>query len=379
MSRQHPHFPPAHSPVYSNIAYLLLSYALESITGRDLATIVKTQIFEPLGMSRSSYDTPIEPGGVVPVAGDKDPASDDILWTAASLPAMDHPGGANYMSTGDLVRAGRAILQSTLLPPGQTRRWLQPTMLTGDPTSHIGAPWEIRCERAPNNRIYEYYTKAGDVGAYASMLVLSPQHQVGWTVLAASGCGGHEEAAEARTALTNAFQTFFVDAIEEQAKIEAEWNFNGTYVDRALESSVTIEAGYDGHMGLAALDLMFRGKPFDCLAPLDGLPEQRKADITLLYPSTLKTLRKKKSDDRSVGLAGEPGYYESRLGFRAVFWAAGDSGTLAEDPSMTVWGTVGHVKYGQRTLDDWVFEMDEDGRAVALHLRALRVKLQRGG
>lgn len=44
---------------------------------------------------------------------------------------------------------------------------------------------------------------------------------------------------------------------------------------------------------------------------------------------------------------------------------------------MVAWGTVGHVKYGQKTLDDWVFEMGEDGQAVALHLRALRVKLQR--
>lgn len=253
-SRQHPHFPPAHSPVYSNIAYLLLSYALESITGQDLATIIQNRIFAPLGMVHSSYETPI-PGGVVPM--DKDPASDAIMWTATSHPTMDHPGGANYMSTGDLVRASQAILQSTLLPPSQTRRWLQPTMLTGDPTSHIGAPWEIRCERRPNNRLYEYCTKAGDIGAYDSMLVLSLQHKVGWTVLAAWSSG---KAGQVRAGLTNAFQRFFMDAIEEQAKTEAGQNLNGEYIDEASHSSVKIEAGYDGHMGLAALDLTFRGE-----------------------------------------------------------------------------------------------------------------------
>lgn len=361
LARQHPHFPPAHSPVYSNIAYLLIAYALESITGQDLPTIIATKIFEPLGMAHSSYETPI-PGGVVP-ADKEGPASNAIMWAAESLPAMDHPGGANYMSTGDLVRAGQAILQSTLLSPSRTRRWLTPTMLTGDPTSHVGTPWEIFCRRAPNGRIYEYYTKAGDIGAYDSTLVLSPQHGVGWTVLAAGGTG---KAGKIQTALTNAFQTFFIEAIEEQARVEAAQNFDGTYVDEASNSSVTIVAGHEGHMGLAALDWTFQGKPFDALAPV-GLSEDHKAKPTLLYPSTLKTLRKK---------ADGSGEYESRLGFRAIFWAADERGAL-EDPSMAAWGTVGHVKYGQRTLDDWVFEMGEDGLAVALHLRALRVKLQR--
>lgn len=362
LSKRGPHFPPAQSPVYSNIAFLILAYALESITGQDLATTIETRIFQPLGMSHSSYETPI-PGGVVP--NDKDPGSEDVMWTARSHPAMDHPGGSNYMSTGDMVRAGQAILQSTLLSPAQTRRWLKPIMLTGYPTCHVGAPWEIRCERRPNNRIYEYYTKGGDIGAYDSSLVLSPQHEVGWVVFAANSSG---KAPKIAAKLTDAFSQFFIDAIEEQAKIEAGQNFDGTYVDETSNSSVRIVAGHEGRLGLAVLDLTFRGKPFDLLAPV-GLGEDHKPKYTLLYPSTLKTLRK-----RSDG----SGEYESRLGFRAIFWAPNKPGPL-EDPSMAAWGTIGHVKYGQRALDDWVFDLGEDGRAVALDLRALRVKLKRKG
>lgn len=313
-------------------------------------------------MSHSSYETPIS-GGVVP--GDKDPGSEEVMWTAASLPSMDHPGGANYMSTGDLVRAGQAILQSTLLSPSRTRRWLKPTMFTGDLSSHVGMPWEIRCMQAPNNRIYEYYCKAGDIGAYDSCLVLSPQLEVGWVVQAAGSTG---KAGKICQALTDAFQVFFVDAVEEQAKIEAGRRFNGTYVDEESNSSVQIVAGYDGHMGLAALDVAIRGsaKPFDPLGIID-LPEDRKGQVVLLYPSMLKTLSKRPNGN---------GDYESRLGFRAIFWARTESGTL-EDRSMAAWGTVGHIKYGQRCLDDWVFELGEDGHAVALHLRAWRVKLRK--
>lgn len=359
-------------------------------------------------MTHSTYETPPPTSsgvGVVPVSTHQaDPSSPAIMWTADSLPAMDHPGGANYMSTADLVRAGQAILQSTLLAPAQTRRWLAPTMLTGDPTSHVGAPWEIFCRSsAVNGRTYEYYTKAGDVGAYDSTLVLSPQHGVGWTVLAAGAPTPNGQAGQAgrvQQALTNAFHTFFLEAaVEAQARQEAAHNFDGYYVNgddddeeeeeeaashgngKHGKSAVTIVAGYQGHPGLAALDLTFRGRPFDALAPVVGLPAHHRARPTLLYPSTLKTVRQKTD--------GSGEHYESRLGFRAIFWAADNDNdndnddddkrpeTALHDPSMAAWGTVGHVKYGQRTMDDWVFEMGEDGRAVAVQLRALRVRLRR--
>lgn len=49
-----------------------------------------------------------------------------------------------YTSAGDMSSLGRAIIQSTLLQPAVTRRWLKPSVFTSDPKSAVGMPWGIR-------------------------------------------------------------------------------------------------------------------------------------------------------------------------------------------------------------------------------------------
>lgn len=339
---------------------------MESITGKDLPSILASEIFEPLGLSHSSYNTTL-PGGVIPGGS----PSLENGWASDSFPSMDHPGGSLYMSTADLVRAGQAILQSTLVPRSVTRRWLKPVLRTGDVASSVGAPWEIRSLRSCNNRILEYYNKQGDVGAYHTALVLSPQYEVGWVVQVA-GIG--ENASAIRTRLMNAFHTHLMPAVTEQAKIEAGSSFDGQYVDEASNSSVRVVAGYEGHLGLAVLNLTVHGKTFDILGA-QGMPEKYRADTTLLFPSTLQTIRQKTGAVGHGGSTGS-GQYVSRLGFRAVFFSLLDERVLI-DPSMISWATLGSIKHGQRYMDDWVFELNEDGVATALNIRALRLKLRK--
>ncbi|KAH8881930.1 hypothetical protein GQ53DRAFT_847866 [Thozetella sp. PMI_491] len=86
---------------------------------------------------------------------------------------------------------------------------------------------------------------------------------------------------------------------------------------------------------------------------------------TRLFPSSLKTLSRR-------GEGG--GTYASRLGFRMVYLQADEHGVL-NDPYLDAWAVLGGAIYGQRTIENWVFELGEDGKAVAVEARMLRLKL----
>jgi len=49
-------FSPGEKFEYSNAGYYMLGHIIEKVTGRDYASIIKENIFEPLGMANSGYD-----------------------------------------------------------------------------------------------------------------------------------------------------------------------------------------------------------------------------------------------------------------------------------------------------------------------------------
>lgn len=318
-------------------------------------------IFKPLGLQYSSYSKAPASGGVIP-GGDPLAAG----WVRDY--GVDSAGGSAYMSTADLVTAGRAILQSALLPPAQTRRWLKPRMQTGYSGAAVGAPWEITFLELPNNRSADFYIKDGDMDAYHSTLVLSPQHDLGFVVLSA---GTTSTATLIRTVLKMALGEIFVPAVESQAQDEAGIRFNGTYVDEGTNSSVTIAAGHGGHPGLTVQSLISHGVPMIGPGSSPDSPLATQLAIgnhTRLYPTTLKTVSR-----RSSGC----GSYEARLGFRAGFQTQFISGTL-QDPCILNWANLDGMTYGREAFDDWVFDLsEEDGKASAVNVRLLRLKLKR--
>ncbi|KAH8889003.1 beta-lactamase/transpeptidase-like protein [Thozetella sp. PMI_491] len=355
--KQHPLYPTASSPAYSNVAFTLLGYAQEAIMGKGLNDTVTTNIFKPLGMENSSFQaTPIS-GGVIP--GNN---ASEVGWDTDL--GQNSPSGSVYSSAADMIKAGQAILQSTLLSPSQTRRWFKPLVQTGYLSTAVGAPWEIRYLEFPNNRMVQLLTKEGDLGTYHAALILSPEHGLGWVVLTAGTPTAN--ASSIRTALTNAFGDIFLPAAQNQTGVEAGPRFAGEYVDTTTNSSVTILAGDNGRPGLGVPSLISRGVeligPASPLIQVYGAGQQGR-----LYPSQLRTVSR-----RSDG----QGSYESRLGFRATFFNETQPGAV-QDPCIMAWTALGAPVYGQRSLDDWVFEMQEDGIATALEVRMLRIKLAR--
>lgn len=67
--QSHPIVPTSSTPIYSNAAYQVLAYALEAMTGQDYQYLLKKNLLEPLGLTRTFYNTPDISLGVIPSSG----------------------------------------------------------------------------------------------------------------------------------------------------------------------------------------------------------------------------------------------------------------------------------------------------------------------
>lgn len=96
---------------YSTYGWVLVSAAVEAVAGVPFADFMRTRVFEPLGMTRTSTDAPKE---AVP-----DRATsyfrgnlDNTITTAVDYSCF--AGGGAFLSTpSDLVRFGAAVMNST--------------------------------------------------------------------------------------------------------------------------------------------------------------------------------------------------------------------------------------------------------------------------
>lgn len=58
--------PTSYTPIYSNAAIQILSYALEAITNKTYDALLQEYLFEPLGLNDSYYDVPADDVGIIP-------------------------------------------------------------------------------------------------------------------------------------------------------------------------------------------------------------------------------------------------------------------------------------------------------------------------
>jgi CubicO group peptidase (beta-lactamase class C family) len=62
----HPVFRPHSTPIYSNTAFRILSYALEEIIGDSFDNIIEECVFKPLVLNHSGMHKPADNSGVIP-------------------------------------------------------------------------------------------------------------------------------------------------------------------------------------------------------------------------------------------------------------------------------------------------------------------------
>lgn len=107
-------FAPGESYEYSNTNYILLQLVIENATGRSLGEVLKTRIFDPLGMT----ETRLEDSGIDPelVRGyddwDGDGRIEDVTDINDSLGLGD---GGIVSTAADLETFARALFESDLL------------------------------------------------------------------------------------------------------------------------------------------------------------------------------------------------------------------------------------------------------------------------
>ncbi|PKX92382.1 serine hydrolase domain-containing protein [Aspergillus novofumigatus IBT 16806] len=341
-----PVYLPWTSPAYSNNGFILLGLALANLTGKSLDEIYKQSIFDPLDM-HSSYS-------VVPGASEfsRSVIAGDFASGFGYDGGISKSSGGIYSTTNDLAKFGTAILNSTLLPPVVTRRWMKPISHTADLQYSVGRPWEIyRYKHAQSGVVTDLYTKLGDAGNYGSFLVLVPDLEAGFSIIGASALATRSDAT---SLLADLVTEAVLPALMEQAASEAKKNFAGRFTTDRLNSSLALDVSSSGNPGLSVTSWVSNGTD---LMPLLG--KLLGNENSRLVPTIMS---------RNAG----------QVAFRAYTATQQKSGGLFQrNFDVNDWIVVGSGGYATKSLAEFVFEVDAQGKASKVELPAWNVTLHR--
>lgn len=260
-----------------------------------------------------------------------------------------------YSSLADIVKAGTAILSSSLLSSAETRRWLKPHSLLSDTRAAVGAPWEIyRVPLKPTNHVVDLYRKGGTFGSYNTELALIPDYNIGVGILT-SHIGGSDS-----TLIADLVMRILLPALETAARAQAREAYAGRYRSQnpALNSSLVISA--DDNLPGMKIDSWISNGTRISLEDVLGFPAE---DTSIrLYPTNL----------RSQSESG------TQFAFRAVFENAGAPSYDRYIPTDCVtWFGQDSLVYGLNSLDELIFTKSGNGTVDSVRLPALRVTLDR--
>ena len=117
-------FQPGEKFNYSNSGYVLLGYIIERLTGESYGRFVQQNIFTPLGMKDSGYDSNsaiISNRAAGYSAGPNGPVNAGFIHM--SIP---HAAGALYSTTGDLLRWEQGLFVGKLLTTASLQKMTAP-------------------------------------------------------------------------------------------------------------------------------------------------------------------------------------------------------------------------------------------------------------
>ena len=219
----------------------------------------------------------------------------------------------------------------------------------------MGRPWEILRHAVPATltsnvtRNVDVYTKQGGGGTYTSLLGLSPDHNIGISILTA----GNDSQAVFDT-IKQAFLDIWLTAAEQAARDQAQANYEGTYT-HADNSSIVVTL-YPEEPALFVNQVISNG-----------------TDVLAFIISNTGALR---------GKSGKPGLWlypmgvadgSKRIAFR------GWPGLQGEKPAETCgsWAESDRMRWGNHPADLYIFELGEGGKAMGLEAPGLGKRLSR--
>lgn len=124
--------PPGRTTVYNNLNYIMLGDILEKVTGRRIDRVLRSQIFEPLGLRNSAY--PVGPYLYGDLHGySLDKRRGRLVDVTLLNPAPAGGAGAIVSNLTDLHLYARALCTGTLLKPATQRARLQGRHIDQEP------------------------------------------------------------------------------------------------------------------------------------------------------------------------------------------------------------------------------------------------------
>ncbi|KAL1641978.1 hypothetical protein SLS61_009905 [Didymella pomorum] len=337
-----PAYLPNTTPAYSNAAFATLGLVLEAVAKSTFKDVLRDQLLTPLNLNGTSMSPPEDLAKAV-IPGNATVSGWDVDLSYTLGAAM----GGLFSSPNDLSAIGRAMLTSTLLPSSTTRAWMKPTSFTSSLLGATGHGWEIfrAVTNAKHNRIVDLYTKGGNLPGYGANMILIPDFEVGITILNA-GSRGTVGAAIAGLILDD-----LLPALDEAARAQADAAFAGTYsATNGLNSTVklTTEPGVPG-LRIEAWTINgtdIRNSPF-----LTTVEDYQ------MFPTNIL------SDDGK------------QLSWRSTDLSLPETGSPFD--ACPSWFGVDRPNYGVYGFDEWVFHMDEHGKAWGLEPKALKIVLEK--
>ena len=349
------------------MAFTLLSYAMESVTGRNYSQLLHDEIITPLNLTNTGFSGSGNDSKAVI------PPSEENSW--GSDYADQVPGGGLYSSSNDISKLLGDIIspQPKLLTRAQVKAWLKPHSMTSNMNMLVGLPWEIFRTRhlTPDYpHAIDLFTKSGTAVGYQGGITIIEQYGVGIVVLTAGARG-----AEAQLALERMLLGTLMPIVEEATREQAQ-TYTGNYsTPESAEVKGSISLGIDSGTGLRLLELSRNGS--DILEALRTMWSSQVVylgelvkDLRLYPTDVVKTIegpggtknieeewRLQYDSEFEVGESDLPSWDE--LGQPCLGWMASNSIVYAGEP-----------------VDRFVFVRDGiDGQFLEVRVPSLRLNL----
>jgi CubicO group peptidase (beta-lactamase class C family) len=117
-------FAPGEKMNYSNSGYVLLGHLIEKITGGSYESFVQDNIFKPLGMKDSGYDS--NTAVIAHRAAGYTPGPRGLANAGFVHMSIPHAAGALYSTTEDLLRWEQALFGGKVLQPASLVKMTTP-------------------------------------------------------------------------------------------------------------------------------------------------------------------------------------------------------------------------------------------------------------
>lgn len=243
--------------LYSSFGYNLLSAVVEGASGKDFLTYMKTEIFQPLRMSNTTFDQ--RQALISDRTSFYERAKEAQIMNAPYVdPSYKWASGGLLSTAEDLVHFGSAHLQSSFLKPDTLNLLFTSQKTTDGKETGVGLGWRIGKDWRGRRVLHH----AGSITGGRAVLILYPES--GLVIALLSNLSNEPAGVELTGQLiAESFLRVIKPAdIPNPDKLSSTYRLTGNYRDKSFTADLEIvksDGLYSGWLtGLTPLDEMSR-------------------------------------------------------------------------------------------------------------------------